>query len=82
MTDREYLAANRDVASACETIERLPLLGLLAAQAQAETMGPLLDPVLYRRKARDFHVDMERARILRKAQAALESLRRGQEASP
>ena len=78
MTDHEYRAANMQVVIVCGQVERLPLLDLLAAQARAEAVGPVLEPMLYRRKARDLHIDMERARILRKAQAALENLRRGQ----
>ena len=82
MTDREYLAANAKVAMTCDLVERLPLLDMLAAQARAEAVGPLLDPTLYREKAQAFHVDMERARILRTAQAALEALRRAQGLGP
>ena len=77
MTDREYLDANAKVAMMCDLVEQLRLLDLLAVHSVAETVGPIMDPALYRRKARDFHIDLERARILWKAQAALESLRRG-----
>jgi hypothetical protein len=76
MTADEYKQNNLTVAWITNTIESLPLADMLTAQANAGTIGPILDPTLYREKMNDFRIDMERARILRKAQASLEALRR------
>lgn len=76
MNADDYRAANLTVALLCEQIEGLPLLDMSSAQAQAEAAGPIMDPTLYRTKAAALRVDMERVRILRKAQVALGTLRK------
>lgn len=75
----EYKAANLLVLITCENIEGFPLVEMARAQAQAEAFGPMLDPTMYIRKSDAFHVDMERTRILRKAQVALQNLRTSHE---
>lgn len=73
-----YTAANIQVALVAELLEQLPLAEMLDAQAHAEAAGPIVDPTLFRSKAKAFQVDMNRTRILRKAQRALQELRDSQ----
>ena len=71
MTAEEYRKAYQRVLVISRGIETLTSLSaLLANQSWAESTQPA------RRRPRDIHVDMERVRILRKAQLALERLRR------
>lgn len=76
MNAHDYNATNVRILMLCQEVEELPLLEMAEAQAVAEAVGPFMDPTLYRSKAAAFHVDMERVRILRKAQVSLATLRK------
>lgn len=75
MTAEEYRRANLDIAITAEMIESMPLDEVLSAQSKADALGPIMDPTLYRDKAKDFQIDHERTRILRVAQIELKKLR-------
>jgi hypothetical protein len=72
MTKQEYTNTQGQVMLICALIRVLPLAEFLDAISRAETIGPILDPTLYRQAGHKMETIKIHADALRQAQWYLE----------
>ncbi len=76
VTQENYQANLAQLWALAFLIEEAPLGEMLAAAERADTIGPIVDPTLYRTKMQALGEDMEMLRALTHVQATLQSIRR------
>lgn len=72
MNDEQFSRTKDDLIALVASILVPDLEGFLERCSQAEAVGPMLDPTLYRAAAQDFQSMVKSARILRTAQRELQ----------
>lgn len=73
MDKAQYLIEQEKLKIIVPILLSMNLEEMAAAQERAEALGPILDPTLYRDRARDFSIDMRVTRALLKAKLAIET---------
>jgi hypothetical protein len=75
MNQEHYAHTLRIIWSICATVDALPLDDMIAAQLRAETIGPVVDPTLYRNQLHAFTEDCEATRLVRELRDGVRKLK-------
>jgi hypothetical protein len=76
VTKENYPATLAGLWAMAQLLEEAPLPEMLAAAERADSIGPLVDPTLYREKGRALAEDIEMLDALRHVQVVVQRIRR------